>query len=92
MKKRFGIARAVAPATVEDLRRMNTRALLARLERLRRCEESLDASDLSPGEVESVAGILFKSTPEWSQAFAELKEELATREHVPRRSAKSSPA
>ena len=89
MKKRIGTERVVAFATADDLRQMPTKALLARLARLRMCEESLAASDLSPTEVESVRGILFKSTPEWSQAFGEVKQELATREHVSGKAGKS---
>jgi len=88
MKKRTGIDRAVAQVASVDLHGMPTKALLARLARLRTCEESLAASDLSPGEVEHVAGILFKSSPEWLKAFAEIKEALATREHLPRSTAK----
>jgi hypothetical protein len=90
MKKRTGIARAVAKVASIDLHQMPTKALLARLARLRMCEESLATSDLSPGEVAHVAGILFKETPEWSEAFAEVREALATREHVPRPAPRSS--
>jgi len=89
MKKRTGIDRAVDQVASVDLHRMPTKALLARLARLRACEESLAASDLSPGEVEQVAGILFKSSPKWLKAFAEIKEALATREHLPRSIAKA---
>jgi hypothetical protein len=84
MKKLYGIARAVPMATVDDLQKMPTKALLARLARLRMCEESLAVSDLSPEEADSASGILFKSTPEWLRAFDQVKEELSTREHVPR--------
>jgi hypothetical protein len=89
MKKRTGIGRVVAQVASVDLRQMPTKALLARLARLRMCEESLAASDLAPGEVERVTGILFKSSPEWSKAFSEVKEALAAREHLSRSTAKS---
>ena len=89
MKKRTGIDRAVAQVDSVDLRQMATKALLARLARLRMCEESLAASDLSPGEVQHVAGILFKSSPEWSKAFSEIQEVLAARGHLPRSAAKA---
>ena len=84
MKKRSGSNRAVAHVASTDLRQMPTKALLARLARLRMCEESLAASDLSPSEIKAVNGILFKATAEWSEAFAQVREELASREHIPR--------
>lgn len=84
MKKRSGIQRAVPRVTSTDLRQMPTKALLARLARLRTCEESLATSDLSQSEVQAANGILFKATLEWSQASEQVREELATREHVPR--------
>ena len=89
MKKRTGIERAVAQVASVDLHKVPTKSFLARLARLRMCEESLAASDLSAGEVEHVGGILFKSSPEWLKAFAEVKEALAAREHLPRSTAKS---
>jgi hypothetical protein len=58
--------------------------LLARRRRLLRCEESRSASDASPDELARAEGILFKDTPEWIIAYAELKQLLATREHVPK--------
>jgi hypothetical protein len=84
MKKRSGINRVVAHATITDLQKMSTKALLARLAHLRMCEESLAVSDLLPSEAQSVNGILFKATPEWSEAFAQVREELGNREHIPR--------
>jgi hypothetical protein len=94
MKKRSGIQRAVPQVSRADLHQWPTKALLARLARLRLCEESLAASDLSPVEAQAACGILFKDTPEWSDASAQVREELATREHVPRPAgkAKSRPA
>lgn len=63
---------------------MTTRALLGRLQRLRECEDSPACSDLSPEEISASTGILFKSDPQWSLAYDEVKQILATREHVPR--------
>ncbi len=61
-----------------------TKALLARLRCLLRCEESPFATDAYPDELARAEGILFKDTPEWQNAYAELKQLLATREHVPK--------
>ncbi len=62
----------------------STKALLGRVRRLQECEESPDASDMDADELARVKGILFKNTPEWATAYADLKQLLATREHVPK--------
>lgn len=68
----------------EQLEELPTGALLARLKRLRWCEDSPDWSDLSEAEIASASHlILFKTDPAWGAAFADLKEVLATRDHVP---------
>ncbi len=82
MKKKTGTERAVVHIPASALRTMPTKALLARLASLRMCEESLAASDLRADEVTSVRGILFKATPEWVEAYSQVKKELSTREHV----------
>jgi hypothetical protein len=65
---------------------MSSGALLARLRRLRWCEESKERSDLSDEEAASAGRlILFKSEPVWRSAYAELKAVLAEREHVANR-------
>jgi hypothetical protein len=71
--------------TVEELKAMHTGSLMRRREALLRCEESFEQSDRYGYEPQPIAGgdIEFKDTPEWKQAYAELKVELATREHVP---------
>jgi hypothetical protein len=82
MKKRHGLARAVEPIRADQLGALPTGALLARLQRLRQCEESIDSSDLSETEAAAVDGaILFKSDQAWHSAWADLKAILATREH-----------
>jgi hypothetical protein len=40
---------------------------------LRLCEESAEVPDMRPQEVSVARGILFKSTPEWRAAYADLK-------------------
>ena len=81
--------RLVVSLTKESLESMSTRALLGRLQRLRECEDSPDCSDLSPTEISASAGILFKSDPLWTSAYEQVKEVLATREHVPRATSRS---
>lgn len=67
----------------QELEALPTGALLARLQRLRWCEDSRTESDLSDEEVGSVAGsILFKEEAAWRAAYADLKEVLANREHL----------
>lgn len=82
MKKKYGLARAVESISPDLLEALSTGALLARLQRLRRCEDSEDRRDLSEAQVESVRGsILFKSDPAWRAAYTDLKAVLATWEH-----------
>ena len=72
----------VALMTPEELEHLTTKQLLARLERLRQCEASVQLSDA--GEVSGPPGVLFKDTAEWSAAYEQLKSVLAQREHVPK--------
>jgi len=67
----------------QELETLPTGALLARLKRLRWCEESRADSDLSDEEVASVAGsILFKEDAAWRAAYTDLKQVLVGREHL----------
>jgi hypothetical protein len=85
MKLRRGRGRAVEPIDKSALDGMPTGALLARLKRLRWCEELRAASDMTDAEIEAVTGmILFKDTELWRAAYRDLKDVLATREHVHR--------
>jgi len=63
---------------------MPTKALLGRLRRLLRCEESPEVSDADPDELAQITGIAFKSTAEWRAAHEDLKAVLASREHLPK--------
>ena len=68
---------------------MTTRGLLGHLERLRKCEESLERSDIGgsqpvPADYDPVSFIYFKSDPRWVEQHDEVKRLLATRDHVPR--------
>jgi hypothetical protein len=82
MKKRSGVRRAVAVLGRGSLDALSTKQLLARLARLRFCEDCAEGSDLTDQEIGLTLGILFKRTPEWRTAYADLKEVLATREHI----------
>jgi hypothetical protein len=72
--------RRIPVMTPEELERLTTKQLLARLVQLRQCEESVSLSD--SGEDGVLTEILFKDSPEWSAAYEQLKEILAQREHV----------
>ena len=82
MKRSFGANRTVPACAVSELLGKSTQELLARLERLRRCEESLSASDMTADEVEGVSGILFKDSEAWRAAYQDVKKILSSREHV----------
>lgn len=46
----------------------------------------IDDRDIYPQEVAQVNDrILLKGTPEWNEAWTDIKELLATREHIPRK-------
>jgi len=61
-----------------------TKKLLARLKQLHECEEALALSDRDAPDAS--AGIEFKQDAAWIAAYRDIKQVLATREHVPRRS------
>lgn len=71
--------------TAAELQDMHTGTLMRRRDALLACEESFALSDRYGHKATPPAGgdIEFKDTPEWRQAYAELKAELASREHVP---------
>lgn len=70
--------------TRSELEKLPTKRLLARLDRLRRCEESLAFSDRVEDEYTPSGFIEFKDSPEWISEYNCLKELLAEREHIPR--------
>lgn len=81
MKKR----KKIKPMTKEQLERLPTKRLLARLNRLHRCEDSFALSDYELDELMPAGFIQFKESPEWISEYNCLKEILAGREHVPRK-------
>jgi hypothetical protein len=83
MKKGHGLARAIEPITRSAAEALPTRALLARLERLRWCEESPATSDLTDEEITSAGSlILFKSDEARRVGYADIKDILSRRENV----------
>ena len=71
----------VEPKTLAELEAMHTGSLMSRRKSLLKCDESFELSDQT---VRSGSGLIeFKNTPEWKQAYQQLKEVLAKREHVP---------
>jgi hypothetical protein len=72
----------IALISSEELEKLSTRQLLARLERLHQCEASASLSDASEQLI--IPGVLFKDTPEWAEAYEQVKGALAQREHVSR--------
>ena len=67
-----------------ELEALSTKQLLARLRRLRQCEESLARSDQEVESSDAAGTIRFKQSPEWVVAYKQLKAVLARREHVPK--------
>ena len=83
MKNKRGLGKTVIPLSRQELEALPSGALLARLRRLRECEEARENSDLDELELGSASHlILFKADPAWRSAYAQLKEVLAKREHV----------
>ncbi len=69
--------------SLEELEKLSTKQLLARLKSLHQCEESVSLSDRDDFSNTSEA-ILFKDTPEWKAAYEQIKGVMSLREHVPK--------
>ena len=69
------------------MEKMHTGSIMSRRAALLKCEESFEMSDRNGYETKpnvSQTGLIeFKNTPEWQQAYKELKKVLSTRENVP---------
>lgn len=76
--------KTIATIPPNDLEQMPTKQLLARLKCLHQCEEPLAASDRDKHYQATPDAVEFKQTPEWAAAYAQVKEVLAQREHIPR--------
>ena len=81
------MASRVEIITIEVLNEMHTGSLMSRRAALLKCEESFELSDRNGYEtkpkVSEMGFIEFKDTPEWQQAYNELKTVLSTRENMP---------
>jgi len=85
MKKDYKFVRFVEPIGASLLGSMSTQSLQKRLEQLRALHECFESSDWSEEEARSASEMIaFKNTDVWKSAWLEVKEILATREHVPR--------
>lgn len=69
--------------SIEELEKLSTKQLLARLMRLQQCEESALHSDYDYAS-NAPDAILFKDTSEWKAAYEQIKGALSLREHVPK--------
>jgi len=62
---------------------MHTGSLMKRRAALLACEESFTVADRDVLPDTENGRIEFKNTPQWQQAYADIKSVLATREHIP---------
>ncbi len=69
----------------DELDQWPTSHLIGRLQRLRECEESLEASDQAENDDSSTNSIEFKNSVQWAEAYQQLKTILSQREHVAKR-------
>lgn len=77
--------RRIFPMNVEELEKLPTKRLLARLKSLHQCEQSFDLSDRDESErLLNTDYIEFKESFEWQNEYKKLKEILSKREHVQR--------
>jgi len=74
----------IFPIPLIELEVSSTKQLLSRLRRLHECEESLALSDRDSAD--DAGCIEFKQSQEWIAAFHDVKQVLARREHVPKKS------
>ncbi|WP_299339512.1 hypothetical protein [uncultured Psychroserpens sp.] len=69
--------------TLKEMERKGTRELLGYLNKLHKCEESFESSDLdkNPDLTDKVT-IYFKQTEKWKIAYKDVKSILKNREHI----------
>ena len=79
------------PSTItkEALAQKNTKALLAYLSKLQRCEESYDLSDMDVNlDLIDEDKIYFKQTEKWQTAYTHVKSILENRAHIQKKTPK----
>lgn len=74
--------RKLSPMPKDELEKLTTERLLARLRQLQRCEESLPLSDKNVGEYKSSGLIEFKDSAEWINEYTKMRDILSQREHI----------
>ncbi|KAA3637988.1 MAG: hypothetical protein DWP95_13560 [Proteobacteria bacterium] len=75
------MANKVEPKSLAELESMHTGTLMTRRKALLKCDESFEASNQTKP---SNSGMIeFKNTPQWQQAYKDLKTVLDTRENLP---------
>jgi len=81
------MASKVEVKSIDDLQKMHTGTLMNRRAALLKCEETFEMSDRNGYETMPLAsdtGIIeFKDSPEWRQAYKDLKGILANRDNIP---------
>ena len=73
----------VPSIALDTLTTWPTKRLLALRDRLLRCEENLDASDVQDLAEIDANTIRFKDDPRWKAHYDAVRQVLSTREHVP---------
>lgn len=73
----------VPPIALDTLAKWPTKRLLALRDRLLRCEENVDASDVQNLTELEANTIRFKDDPRWKAHYDAVRTVLSTREHVP---------
>ncbi|MFT5727761.1 MAG: hypothetical protein ACI8PB_001902 [Desulforhopalus sp.] len=67
----------------DQLMTLHTGTLMKRRDELLKCDESLEMSDSLKTKQNPQDLVQYKNTKEWREAYADVKEILSTREHVP---------
>ena len=67
----------------DQLMTLHTGTLMKRRAELLKCDESLEMSDSLKTKQNPQDLIQYKNTTEWREAYADVKEVLSTREHIP---------
>lgn len=67
--------------SLEELEQMHTGTLMKRRDDLLKCPDPPEP--LEGREVSTGSDILYKNTPQWNEAYHDVKTVLANREHMP---------
>ena len=79
------MAGAIDIISKSDLKNLSTSSLLRRHKELLACEESYEMSEKFYYSEPALTGVIeYKNSEQWKRAYAELKEVLASREHIAR--------